>query len=237
MSVYCFCYRQTWKKKKKSRDEGKTAALDGWLSLGQRNVVARGRVVEEILLRMKFPLVLIIPLKAGRLLFFQPKRRAWMDRVCAGVESWALAKLKAKTGTKVIIHLWETFCSAVNPEWRLCSACAALPWLILQDESGLNFNASKAKHSKLTEKFQLSRINPHQFPYWVSHIDKPKGLFWLYFPKRKVEFEYKVIVLPRSIFVRYLTTSSRLCYHAKAIGNWQIPYWKCDYRTTTFISK
>lgn len=58
------------KKKAKNQDEGKTVTLDGWLSLGQRNVVARGRAVGEILLRMKFPLVLIIPLKAGRLLFF-----------------------------------------------------------------------------------------------------------------------------------------------------------------------
>lgn len=76
------------KKKEKSRDEGKTVTFDGWLSLGQRNVVARGRVVGEILLRMKFPLVLIIPLKAGRLLFFYPGRRAnkpWTDRACAGV--------------------------------------------------------------------------------------------------------------------------------------------------------
>lgn len=66
----------------------------------------------KFLLRMKFLLVLIIPLKAGRLLFFEPGRGAnkpWMDRVCAGVEPWALAKLRAETGTEVIIHLWETF--------------------------------------------------------------------------------------------------------------------------------
>lgn len=34
-------------------------------------------------------------------------------------------------------------------------SATALPWLILEDESGLNFNASEAKRSKLTEKFQL----------------------------------------------------------------------------------
>lgn len=66
---------------KRAVDKGKIVTLDGWLSLGQQNVFARGRVEgksggwvggggEEILLRMKFPLVLIIPLKVGRLLFF-----------------------------------------------------------------------------------------------------------------------------------------------------------------------
>lgn len=76
-------------KKTRSGDEGKTVSLDGWLNLGQRNVVARGRVVGEILLRMKFPLVLIIPLKAWRLLFL-PGRRAnkpWTDRVCLRAQS------------------------------------------------------------------------------------------------------------------------------------------------------
>lgn len=69
MSVYCFLLQADLTKKEGSRDEEKTVTLDGWLSLGQRNVVARGKAVEQILLRMKFPLVLIIPLKAGRLLF------------------------------------------------------------------------------------------------------------------------------------------------------------------------
>lgn len=89
MSVYCFLLQADLTKKTRSRDEGKTVSLDGWLNLGQRNVVARGRVVGEILLRMKFPLVLIIPLKAGRLLFL-PGRRAnkpWTDRVCLRMQS------------------------------------------------------------------------------------------------------------------------------------------------------
>lgn len=81
---------------KRAVDKGKIVTRDGWLSLGQQNVFARGRVEGKsggceggrgdfILLRMKFPLALIIPLKVGRLLFFWPGRcanKSWMNRVC-----------------------------------------------------------------------------------------------------------------------------------------------------------